>query len=508
MTRIPLGGQWNGFAGPMAAVSLFTSLEGSNRTPCIIRWPGKVPAGKVSNELVHQVDMFTTLVHGRRRHSPRGPADRRHGHGRRSCSGDAEESGRDVVLCMQGNRLQAGEWYASRTSTCSIKMASSRTSSLRNVPAGLQPGMGPAQGTHDLRLPALLGDSPDRPLRRRAFLKPLAMEPPIKPGTPDPYTPPKPGELIIPHEELQIGPITQFVAALHYTNGRPPDAADLQPRPRNRVTARAIEQHPGRRRQQTRPARRRRSGCACCWRASAGRARATRARKTLGRRLPPAGGDAILNEVILRVDSRHRAGVCDPHRVIAGTLAFGADLGRLRLDHRRGDQPGGLKAVVDGMYGGLLAYSTQHPLHQRRTEAHRPAACPATRPRSRHSSRPRTSERVLASAEPCQPVRASVAAIGADLSAQVLTRAVPPVRGHRRHPAHGRPTTTRSASSMLLVRYRGEKPHNANWPATARQTASPGHGVQTELIFEDSRPGPPQGGRDPEGEGAVGAFQV
>ena len=41
----PAGGWWNSFAGPWRG-SLFTSLEGSNRTPCIIRWPGKVPAGR------------------------------------------------------------------------------------------------------------------------------------------------------------------------------------------------------------------------------------------------------------------------------------------------------------------------------------------------------------------------------------------------------------------------------------------------------------------------------
>ncbi|MGW4336736.1 hypothetical protein ACWEK5_28605 [Rhodococcus koreensis] len=35
---------------------------GSNRTPCLVRWSGRVPAGRVSNELVHEVDFFTTLV--------------------------------------------------------------------------------------------------------------------------------------------------------------------------------------------------------------------------------------------------------------------------------------------------------------------------------------------------------------------------------------------------------------------------------------------------------------
>ena len=38
-------------------------MEGSLRTPFIIRWPGMVPAGRVNNEIVHIVDIFTTLAH-------------------------------------------------------------------------------------------------------------------------------------------------------------------------------------------------------------------------------------------------------------------------------------------------------------------------------------------------------------------------------------------------------------------------------------------------------------
>jgi hypothetical protein len=40
-----------------------------------------------------------------------------------------------------------------------------------------------------------------------AFLRSLGVEPPIKPGTPDPYSPPEPGELQ-PEEHLQVGLIT------------------------------------------------------------------------------------------------------------------------------------------------------------------------------------------------------------------------------------------------------------------------------------------------------------
>jgi arylsulfatase len=37
-------------------------MEGGIRTPCVIRWPGRIPAGQVSNEIVHQVDFFPTLA--------------------------------------------------------------------------------------------------------------------------------------------------------------------------------------------------------------------------------------------------------------------------------------------------------------------------------------------------------------------------------------------------------------------------------------------------------------
>lgn len=52
---------WEGSAGPWRG-TYFTAMEGSLRTPFILRWPGRVPAGRVSNEIVHVVDCFTTLA--------------------------------------------------------------------------------------------------------------------------------------------------------------------------------------------------------------------------------------------------------------------------------------------------------------------------------------------------------------------------------------------------------------------------------------------------------------
>ena len=53
----PLGGRNGPWRG-----TYFTAMEGSLRAPFIIRWPGKVPAGRVSNEIVHIVDLYTTLA--------------------------------------------------------------------------------------------------------------------------------------------------------------------------------------------------------------------------------------------------------------------------------------------------------------------------------------------------------------------------------------------------------------------------------------------------------------
>ena len=40
----------------------FTILEGSLRVPAMVRWPGKIPAGQVSNEIVHMVDVLPTVA--------------------------------------------------------------------------------------------------------------------------------------------------------------------------------------------------------------------------------------------------------------------------------------------------------------------------------------------------------------------------------------------------------------------------------------------------------------
>jgi arylsulfatase A-like enzyme len=53
---------WRGTAGPWRGF-YNTAMEGGIRTPFMIRWPGRIPAGQVSNEIVHNSDVFTTLAH-------------------------------------------------------------------------------------------------------------------------------------------------------------------------------------------------------------------------------------------------------------------------------------------------------------------------------------------------------------------------------------------------------------------------------------------------------------
>jgi|GEM_PF-392962 len=51
---------YRGTAGPWSG-TYHTAMEGSLRVPFIVRWPGRVQPGRVSNEMVHVTDLFTTL---------------------------------------------------------------------------------------------------------------------------------------------------------------------------------------------------------------------------------------------------------------------------------------------------------------------------------------------------------------------------------------------------------------------------------------------------------------
>jgi arylsulfatase len=52
---------WRGSAGPWRG--FYNSvMEGGIRTPCVIRWPARIPRGRASNEIVHELDIFPTIA--------------------------------------------------------------------------------------------------------------------------------------------------------------------------------------------------------------------------------------------------------------------------------------------------------------------------------------------------------------------------------------------------------------------------------------------------------------
>lgn len=52
---------WRGSAG-MWTGTYHTAMEGALRVPLVVRWPGRVPAARVTNEIVHVVDLYPTLA--------------------------------------------------------------------------------------------------------------------------------------------------------------------------------------------------------------------------------------------------------------------------------------------------------------------------------------------------------------------------------------------------------------------------------------------------------------
>ena len=99
---------WDGWPGPWRG-QYFTAWEGGIRVPFIIRWPGKIPAGKVTNEIVHGVDIFPTLA---KIVGATVPADRPIDGIDMSnfFLGKADKSGREGFPIWVDNRLQAVKW--------------------------------------------------------------------------------------------------------------------------------------------------------------------------------------------------------------------------------------------------------------------------------------------------------------------------------------------------------------------------------------------------------------
>ncbi len=99
---------WRGTAGPWTG-TYHTAMEGGLRVPLIVRWPGRVKPGHVTDEIVHVTDLFTTLV------AAGGgvvPIDRPiDGVNQLSWwQGDTEKSAREGFVFYIKNELRAAKW--------------------------------------------------------------------------------------------------------------------------------------------------------------------------------------------------------------------------------------------------------------------------------------------------------------------------------------------------------------------------------------------------------------
>ena len=182
---------YQGWNGPWSG-SYFTAKEGSLRVPFIMRWPAKVPAGAVSNEIVHQFDLFTTIasiVDGKV------PTDRIIDGVDQSAFlfGKNEKSAREGFVIYVGEQVFGVKWRnwkllskafdGAKGTDKIVTYGTPRFINLYEDPTESYPITYRYPQNMWVRFPitALLG----------RHVQSLQEEPPIKPGTPDPYVPPR-----------------------------------------------------------------------------------------------------------------------------------------------------------------------------------------------------------------------------------------------------------------------------------------------------------------------------
>jgi arylsulfatase A-like enzyme len=177
---------WEGDSGPWRG-TYFTAMEASLRVPFIIRWPGKVPAGCVSNEIVHSVDLYTTFAHVAGAEVPQDrPID-----GVDQLDfflGKQENSNREGFIAYVADRLSAVKWrnwkvhfvWQTNMYHPPLKLPLPK---VINLLTDLKEERDVAAFNTWVLEPVvkMVGE----------FQASLKKYPPIKVGTPDPYVPPK-----------------------------------------------------------------------------------------------------------------------------------------------------------------------------------------------------------------------------------------------------------------------------------------------------------------------------
>jgi arylsulfatase len=179
----------NGWSGPWRG-SYFTALEGSLRVPFIMRWPRKIPSGLVTNEIVHEMDLYPTfanIVGGTI------PGDRVIDGVDQTdfFLGKQEKSNREAIILYVGNDLFGVKWRNWKMMFKEVVRGTDykktydfpRFYNLYNDPKEEYPLTKATAGHFWVRWPMAE--------HLKAHFTSLEKEPPITSGTPDPYTPPK-----------------------------------------------------------------------------------------------------------------------------------------------------------------------------------------------------------------------------------------------------------------------------------------------------------------------------
>jgi arylsulfatase A-like enzyme len=176
----------HGSSGPWRS-TLFTGYEGALRVPFAIRWPGKIEAGRVSDEIVHEMDLFPTLAEIA---GGSVPEDRVIDGINMSdfLLGQKEKSGRDGFVVYMGNDIFAVKWrdwklhFKEQTGWNGVlrEYTMPRVYNLINDPQERDNVLFPHTWVTKAGLPQL-----DK------HVASLKEYPPIPTGTPDPYEPPK-----------------------------------------------------------------------------------------------------------------------------------------------------------------------------------------------------------------------------------------------------------------------------------------------------------------------------
>ncbi|NKK75455.1 sulfatase-like hydrolase/transferase [Rhizobium leguminosarum bv. viciae] len=178
---------WQGSSGPWRGY-YFTHMEGSLRTPFIVRWPQKIAAGRVSNEIVHEVDTFTTFA---KLAGAKVPEDRPiDGVDQIDFFlGRTEKSSREGFPIYVADRLEGVKWrnwkivlYDEQRDwwTPPQRLGSPKSFDLITDPKEEYPATALRNSWHAGPAIRVMND----------FAKTLEKYPPIKAGTPDPYRPP------------------------------------------------------------------------------------------------------------------------------------------------------------------------------------------------------------------------------------------------------------------------------------------------------------------------------